>query len=352
MTPTDALAPSSAGAKPADRLRPGASWPYSDPGWCRYLLSVGDGVAPVHEQHGPESIRIRDDMLLPPVAGEDDDGNATSEPAKLPELIAYTFAGMPEALPPRPPTRRRHESATQRTDREQKQQVYDAAIAASASYYQDKGMLSPKNCTVKEINDTVLETMDGELLTFLSADSIAPGDDCATHYPVEFLNTLQPSGMPAHQLNVKIGCVMMLLRNLSPRDGLCNGTRFLLTAVTQHVMEGVVISGEFLGRKVMVPRIPLQPSETPFPFTLRRMQFPVKVAFAMTINKSQGQSLRRVGLYLPEGCFGHGQLYVALSRTGYPPSGDMGVRIVALDGHVEGDDGVYTRNVVYTEVLR
>ena len=77
----------------------------------------------------------------------------------------------------------------------------------------------------------------------------------------------------------------------------------------------------------------------------------------MTINKSQGQSLGRVGLCLPRPVFGHGQLYVALSRSGNPPSGHRGVRIVAPDtpdgkqGRFEGHDGVYTRNVVYREVL-
>ena len=191
-----------------------------------------------------------------------------------------------------------------------------------------------------------------------SADSIAPGDDSATHYPEEFLNTINMSGMPAHLLQMKIGCPMMLLRNLSPRDGMCNGTRFVLTGVRPHVLEGVVISGDFLGTKIMVPRIPLQPSESRFPFTLRRLQFPVKVAYAMTISKSQGQSLGRVGLYLPRPVFGHGQLYVALSRSGNPPAGRLGVRIVAVDtgDGVQGRHhtlaGVYTRNVVYREVLQ
>ena len=60
----------------------------------------------------------------------------------------------------------------------------------------------------------------------------------------------------------------------------------------------------------------------------------------MTISKSQGQSLGRVGLYLPRPVFGHGQLYVALSRSGNPPAGRLGVRIVAVDT----EDGVQGRH--------
>lgn len=147
----------------------------------------------------------------------------------------------------------------------------------------------------------------------------------------------------------------MLLTNLSPRDGMCNGTRFLLTRVHDHILEGRIITGEFLGKRIMIPRITSVPKNGGFPFTLRRRQFPVRVAMAMTINKSQGQSLDRVGLYLPKPCFGHGQLYVAFSRSGNPPMERAGVRVVVGDcttqGRFDGYEGVYTRNVVYREVL-
>ena len=72
--------------------------------------------------------------------------------------------------------------------------------------------------------------------------------------------------------------------------------------------------GDFKGNKVHIPRIILE-SKKGVPCTLQRKQFPVKLAFAMTINKSQGQTFEYVGVDLTEEVFSHGQLYVAFSRA-------------------------------------
>ena len=86
----------------------------------------------------------------------------------------------------------------------------------------------------------------------------------------------------------------------------------------------------------------------------------------MTINKSRGQTLNRVGLYLPEPCFAHGQLYVVFSRCGYPPN-DMfrtGMKVVVNDIFLQGrrkhlggvreniTDGITTPNMVLREIFR
>ena len=67
----------------------------------------------------------------------------------------------------------------------------------------------------------------------------------------------------------------------------------------------------------------------------------------MTINKSQGQTLTGVGLYIPRPVFGHGQLYVAPSRC----SDRAKLKVLILDGTIPGQRGLYTRNIVYTDVL-
>ena len=87
------------------------------------------------------------------------------------------------------------------------------------------------------------------------------------------------------------------------------------------------------------------PSDADLPFQLVRRQFPVCLAFAMTINKAQGQTIPYMGLYLPNPVFAHGQLYVALSRV----QSKNHIKILVKGGHIEGE--VYTKNIVYKEIL-
>lgn len=87
-------------------------------------------------------------------------------------------------------------------------------------------ILCPKNIDVDEINEKVLDLFDGSVSTYLSSDSIDDSDgNDIENYPVEFLNEPTPSGMPVHRMHLKVGSVIMLLRNLNTKRGLCNGTR-------------------------------------------------------------------------------------------------------------------------------
>uniref|UniRef100_UPI00358DFA46 ATP-dependent DNA helicase PIF6-like n=1 Tax=Myxine glutinosa TaxID=7769 RepID=UPI00358DFA46 len=116
-----------------------------------------------------------------------------------------------------------------------------------------------------------------------------------------------------------------------------NGTRLAVKTLMPHVLEATIMNGCAKGEDVFIPRIPIIPTDMPFQF--KRLQFPVRLSFAMTINKSQGQSLKVAGVELTSPCFSHGQLYVACSRVG--ASTHLFIR--APNGR--------TRNVVYPRAL-
>ncbi|XP_056688535.1 uncharacterized protein [Spinacia oleracea] len=98
---------------------------------------------------------------------------------------------------------------------------------------------------------------------------------------------------------------------------------------------------------VSIPRVEMSQSDSKWPFILKRRQFPIKVCFAMTINKSPGQTFDHVGIYLPEPVFSHGQLYVAVSRV----TTRSGLKI-CIPGKGTGDQQPgKTRNVVYKEIF-
>ena len=163
-------------------------------------------------------------------------------------------------------------------------------------------------------------------------------------YAPEYLNSLVSSSLPLAHLGLKVGCPIMLLRNLDPSKGLCNGTRLRVSEIRRKVLKCRIISGDarFAGNVVFIPRITLAPAAEDLPLPLKRRQFPVQLAFVMTVNKSQGQSLKHVGLDLQSPVFSHGQLYVGLSRC------TSGNRLKVL--LKEADEGK-TPNIVYKEVL-
>ncbi|GBN02860.1 hypothetical protein AVEN_52540-1 [Araneus ventricosus] len=119
----------------------------------------------------------------------------------------------------------------------------------------------------------------------------------AVYYPRLFLNPLNPPGMPPHMLNLKLGSSTMLLRNLDPPK-LCSWTRFRASKQFQQsfVIQSTILTGNNKGGRVFIPRIPFISTDTPFVF--KRLQFSVRLAFAITINKAQGQYPKVAILYI------------------------------------------------------
>ena len=208
-------------------------------------------------------------------------------------------------------------------------------------------ILCPKNEHCLLVNEEVLQRLPGTEKLYTSIDDMEcdEGDEIS-NYPTEFLNSLTPSGMPPHKLRLKIGAIVMLLRNLDVHQGLCNGVRLIVRRLFSHTIDCEIVTGSNKQNRVLIPRITLTPSDTFLPFKLRRHQFPVRLSFAMTINKSQGQTFDRLGLLLPQPVFSHGQLYVAFSRVHSLDS--IKVKIITKE---KNTDKCKTKNIVFKEIL-
>ena len=177
-------------------------------------------------------------------------------------------------------------------------------------------ILGPKNAHVSELNKEILQKINRPTKVYLSVDSSEDenNENLTSILPLEFLNSLSPNGLPPHKLQLKIGAVIMLLRNLNLIQGLCDGTRLIVKDLREYTILAEILSGSKAGTSVLIPRIDLSPSIEEVPFHMKRRQFSVKLVHVMTIRKAQGQSFKKVGFYLPHPVFSHGQLYVVFSR--------------------------------------
>jgi ATP-dependent DNA helicase PIF1 len=146
-------------------------------------------------------------------------------------------------------------------------------------------------------------------------------------FTTEFLNDIKCSEMPNHKLHLKVGVPMMLLKNIDVSSGLCNGTRLTIVMLRKNVISACVVSGPHSGEVVYITRMNLVPSDVNISITFQRRQFPVCLCFAMTINKSQGQTL-----------------YVAVSRV----KTRKGLKILIIDDSGQPSNST---NVVYHEVF-
>jgi ATP-dependent DNA helicase PIF1 len=216
----------------------------------------------------------------------------------------------------------------------------------SADYMRERAILSTTNEHVDAVNAIMIDRFLGNEKVYYSFDSV--DDDTRNNYPLDFINSITPTGFPPHELKVKKDCPVILLRNLDPHNGLCNVTRVVIRGFQNNTIDAEIVNGDHAGTRVFVPRIPMAPSEDlTVPFKFKRKQLPIRLSFAMTINKAQSQTISNVGVHLPKPVFSHGQLYVALSR------GVSRKRTCLLANTNKDVDpiGKSSKNIVFRDVL-
>ncbi len=155
-------------------------------------------------------------------------------------------------------------------------------------------ILAPLNETVKEINFELLcefRSNEHKLYALDKAD-VNDQEEGVHHIPAEVLRAQESGSVLPRELIVKLGCLLILLQNLNVRRGLCNDTRLTLTGIWRRALQVRLPNGSY----ELLPQINFTVEEQGLPWVLQRRQFPVKLAFALSINKSQGQSLDEVGV--------------------------------------------------------
>jgi len=174
-------------------------------------------------------------------------------------------------------------------------------------------ILSPTNDDADEIKSIVLSMIPKDEKTYVSCDTLPNSNDGGAFSdmePSELLHSLKILGLSNHCLEFKVSAPIILLGNLNQSIGLCNDTRLAVTKMGDRVVQAKVISGLKVGEAVLIPQIDLTASNLP-DLQVRQRQFPLKLAFTMTINKSQEQTSNQVGVYLPRHVFSYSQLYMS-----------------------------------------
>ena len=148
-----------------------------------------------------------------------------------------------------------------------------------------RAIVCPKNEDCERINALIMaKRRHAEVKHSYSADEVVT-DVNPMLYPVEFLNSLDPSGVPPHVLTLQRDTPVILLRNIQPKRGLCNGTRPIVKAIFDKVLDCEILTGPRAGAREFIPKIWLTPSDAGLNIPFKRYQFPVRVSYAMTINK-------------------------------------------------------------------
>jgi Cdc6-like AAA superfamily ATPase len=222
--------------------------------------------------------------------------------------------------------------------------VFPFAVLEEPDICAGRAILSTHNAGVKEINNMMMSRLANGEMHFFSVDSVVSEGSDELFFGNDALNRLQPNGVPEYDLVLKVGCVCMVTRNLSFADGLLNGTKVIVVAATPSLIK---VRKPNKTEDYLIPRISFKaPIDRRSPIEMMRRQFPLQVCYAMSIHKSQGQTINRVGVDLRSDVFSHGQLYVALGRV----QSRNDIKILTHPARIS-NNRFMANNIVYPQLL-
>jgi ATP-dependent DNA helicase PIF1 len=224
-----------------------------------------------------------------------------------------------------------------------------AALHADAA--SRRAMLAVHNDRVAQHNLAVLDQLPGPVIHAYGREVVVSDKNTVAEPDIvsdEFLERVHDVNAPDHRIMLKAGCLITLLRNLQPDAGILNGTRLRVTNVTSKFVVASTLTA--VPQRVFLPRIKFPIRIPGSELHICRYQFPIRLAYSVTVNKSQGKTLDRVCYDDRSGAFSHGQPYVAPGRV--RSIQDVAFLVdparVVVDGNTVR---VIVTNVVYPELL-
>ena len=167
-------------------------------------------------------------------------------------------------------------------------------IHEDARRLNDRAILATTITSIDSCNDEISSRRQGDHTSFYSSDSLITdkhNSSSTAFTSPDNLNKIDVPGVPPHRLDLKSDALAMLIRNLNFSENLVNGQKVVVRGVSPNSR---VIQVELLnsdGDIVLIPRISFHAQVGRNGITLNRVQFPLRIAYSLTINKSQGQNI-------------------------------------------------------------
>jgi ATP-dependent DNA helicase PIF1 len=123
-------------------------------------------------------------------------------------------------------------------------------------YFHYRAILAVRDTDIHTLNLTILAYLPGNEYTYTSTDSYlmeSPSAHENNDVPIEFLHSLNPSGLPIAHLYLKVGCPIIILYNINPKHGLCIGTCATIVQMSNQPLQLRLLTGDHIGETALIP---------------------------------------------------------------------------------------------------